>query len=67
MTHRYSWKNNPVRASLYGKACRILACGTRGTVAVEFENGERMYVSRRALRKIPSSIPGEAEAKEAKS
>ena len=49
--YRYAWGNNPVRATLKGRRCRILASGTRNTVAVEFEDGTRVTTSRRALRK----------------
>ena len=52
MTHRYHWGNNPVRAKLKGRLCRIVASGTMMTVMLEFENGERVTTSRRALRKV---------------
>lgn len=51
-SHIFIWKNNPVRARLKGLRCRILAVGRMGSVAVEFESGERHIVSRRALRRI---------------
>jgi len=50
--YTYSWGNNPVRAKLKGRTCRLLGCGTRNTVLIEFlDNGEHQYTSRRALRK----------------
>ena len=49
--YRYAWKNNPKRAQMYGRACRILARGALGSVLVEFEGGQREIVSRRALRR----------------
>ena len=52
MTHRYAWGNNPRRAELKGRRCRILAVGKMNTVMVEFENGERAAISRRALRRL---------------
>lgn len=51
MTHVYRWRNNPRRAELYGRRCRILMSGKMGTVLVEFENGELVTTSRRALRR----------------
>ena len=50
--YRYAWKNNPRRAELYNRHCRVLACGSLGTVLVEFENGERVTTSGRALRRL---------------
>lgn len=52
MSHIYRWRNNPRRAELYGRRCRILVSGKLGTVLVQFENGERVTTSRRALRRI---------------
>lgn len=51
-THRFAWRNNPRRAQLYGQRCRILASGSLGSVLVEWENGSRDIVSRRALRRV---------------
>lgn len=50
MTHRYAWKNNEKRRTLFGRACRVLHRLALGSVIVEFENGQRECVSRRALR-----------------
>lgn len=48
----YYWKNNPKRLRLNGKACRLLARGTSmHSVLIEFEDGERVITSRRAIRK----------------
>jgi hypothetical protein len=49
-THTYTWGNNPKRATLKGRACRILLKGRMRSVMVEFENGQREIVSIRALR-----------------
>ena len=48
----YVWRNNARRAGLYGRRCRLIASGAMGTVLVEFEDGERVTTSRRALRRI---------------
>lgn len=52
MTHRYAWKNNSKRVTLYRRACRVLHRLALGSVIVEFENGQRECVSRRALRRL---------------
>lgn len=47
----YAWGNNERRADLKGKRCRIIARGTRmRSVEIEFENGDRVITSERALR-----------------
>jgi len=47
----FGWKNNPKRAKLFGKRCRIIEVGsTMRSVLVEFEDGQRVITSRRALR-----------------
>jgi len=52
ITYLYSWANNPVRAALKGRKCKLLATGTRNTVLIEMcDTGERVTTSRRALRK----------------
>lgn len=51
-THTYDWGNNPVRAALKGRPCRILATGTLSSAQIEMtDTGERLITSRRALRK----------------
>lgn len=50
--HRYAWGNNPKRARLKERRCRVLAVGRMQTVLVEFENGERVTTSVRALRMV---------------
>ena len=54
MTHIYVWGNNPKRAKLKGKKCRILVSSGRrfNGCLIEFEGGEQVNTSRRALRKI---------------
>ena len=47
---QYGWGNNPRRAELKGRECRVLARGTKNSVLLEFTNGERVVSSRRALR-----------------
>jgi hypothetical protein len=52
MKYRYSWGNNPKRATLKNRLCRIIAAGAKRSVMVEFENGQREIVDRWALRKV---------------
>ena len=52
MTHYFAWANNPLRASLKGKPCRILATGGMGSVLIEFEDGVKVVTSRNAIRKL---------------
>lgn len=53
----YAWGNNARRAELKGRTCTIVAHGSRMySVLVEFEDGERVVTSRRALRP-PSPKP----------
>jgi hypothetical protein len=47
----YVWANNPKRATLYLRACRVLYRMKKGSVSVEFEDGQREVVSSRALRR----------------
>jgi hypothetical protein len=54
-THIYAWRNNERRAELCGRRCRIVATGAMGTVLIEFENGERVTTSRRALRRTTTA------------
>ena len=66
LTHVYAWGNNPMRATLKGRPCRILARGAMGTVVVEFTDGklpESAALSARALRRVerPQAAGGEDE------
>lgn len=47
----FCWGNNEKRRTLKGRTCRIVSSGAMGSCLVEFENGQREIVSRRALRK----------------
>ena len=59
-TYFYAWGNNPVRAALKGRKCKLLATGTRNTVLIEMcDTGERVTTSRRALRKTNSGNAAE--------
>lgn len=49
----YAWGNNERRAELKGRRCRIVARGTRmRSVELEFENGDRVITSERAVRSV---------------
>jgi hypothetical protein len=58
----YAWRNNDRRAALWGRRCRIVASGSLGTVLVEFEDGERVTTSRRALRRAGADAPSRHRA-----
>ena len=51
--YAFAWGDNPRRAALKGRRCRVLARGRMGTVLVEFaDTGERVTCSFRAIRLI---------------
>ena len=59
--YTYARRNNPRRAELFGRRCRVVATGRMATVLVEFaDNRERVTTSRRALRRAPAAPPGYA-------
>jgi len=45
MKYIYVWGNNPVRAKLKGKKCKVLARGKMNSALVEFEDGERQVLA----------------------
>lgn len=48
----FRWKNNTARLHSHGRRCRILAKGTSmRSVLIEFESGERIITSARAVKK----------------
>ena len=46
----FAWKNNPKRAMLYRKLCRVIQRLAMNSAIVEFEDGQRECISRNALR-----------------
>jgi hypothetical protein len=58
----YAWANNPKRATMARRPCRIVATGKMGSVMIEFQNGQREITSRRALRKMPPLVPRQIKA-----
>ena len=51
--YKFYWQNNPTRAKLKGRICRVLAMGKMDTVLLEFpDTGERVTTSRRAIRRM---------------
>jgi hypothetical protein len=52
MKYQYAWKNNDKRESLYGKECKIIYRMRMNSALVEFEDGEKVVISRNALRKV---------------
>jgi hypothetical protein len=50
--YRFCWGNNPKRATLQGRVCRVVCRGTMNSAMIEFiDNGQREVVSRNALRR----------------
>lgn len=47
----FRWKSNSKRLSMYRRRCRVLASGTKNSVMIEFENGQREIVSKYAVKK----------------
>ena len=52
MLYRYCWGNNPKRATLKGRLCKVVARLALNSCVVEFENGQREVISRNALKKV---------------
>jgi hypothetical protein len=48
--YRYAWGNNPKRATMKGRLCRVIARGKKNSVMIEFEDGQREIVSRHSYR-----------------
>jgi hypothetical protein len=52
MTYIFGWGNNPKRATMKNRKCKVLKRGGKGSVLIEFlDNGQKEIVSRRALRR----------------
>jgi len=47
----FYWGNNERRADFKGQLCRVIRHGRMHSVLVEFQNGERLITSERALRR----------------
>jgi hypothetical protein len=49
----YAWGNNPVRAKLKGRRCRVVFRWKKmNSCLLEFENGEMTVTSRNAIRRV---------------
>lgn len=50
--YRYAWANNPKRATMVGRSCRVIARGKMNSCMIEFiDNGQQEVVSRNAIRR----------------
>ena len=47
----FAWGNNPKRAKMKGRRCKVLCRGKMNSCKIEFEDGQQECVSRNALRK----------------
>ena len=51
--YEYRWGNNPKRANMKGRVCRVLARSKKNSCLIEFiDTGQKEITSRNALRKI---------------
>lgn len=57
MTRQYpyffAWANNAKRAAMVYRPCKVVATGAMCSACIEFKDGSREIVSRRALRWMP--------------
>ena len=52
MIYRYAWKNNSVRAALFGRPCEVVKRMQRNSVAIRMtDTGELVITSRYAIRR----------------
>jgi len=50
--YEYRWGNNEKRATMKGRACRVLSRGKKNSCMIEFiDNGQQECVSRNSLRR----------------
>jgi len=58
-THVWYWRArwNGAEKNRKGMRCSVLVRGGKGTVLVEMEDGERVYTSRYAVRRIDANGP----------
>ena len=55
--YRFCWGNNPKRATMQGRVCRVICRGTMNSAMIEFtDSGQREVVSRNALCKHNADI-----------
>ena len=53
----FCWANNPKRATLKGRVCKVLYRGKMNSALIEFiDNNQREIVSRNSLRKTIEPI-----------
>ena len=57
----YTWGNNSKRATMKGRRCRPISFGKMNSALVEFENGQKEIVSRRAYRHKPCKVKEERD------
>jgi len=57
MKYIYHWGNNPKRATMKGRICKIVTSGKLCSVLIEFCDGQKEITSRRSLRKLKKAGP----------
>jgi hypothetical protein len=50
--YKYIWGNNEKRKTLQGRVCNVIARGSKNSVLIEFEDGQKEIVSRYSIRKL---------------
>ena len=60
----FRWGNNPQRAKMKGRICRVLSRGAKNSAKIEFvDNGQKEIISRNALRKVDPVNKGDKNEK----
>ena len=63
--YRFCWANNPKRAIMQGRTCRVMHRGAMNSAMIEFiDNGQREIVSRNALRRTGERQQEERKVKD---
>jgi hypothetical protein len=63
--YRFCWGNNPKRAGMKGRVCRVLGRGTMNSAMIEFtDDGQREVVSRNALRRHNAGCEGDCDGQD---
>lgn len=54
----------PRRPALYGRRCRVIARGSKNSILIEFDNGQREICSRNAVRLTATTTPSPVRTEE---
>lgn len=60
--YAYGWGNNEKRATLKGRACKVVVRGRMNSILIEFtDNGQCEITSRHAVRLLEKARPEELQ------